>query len=271
MKPARYRKQHLSPAKKLAVLVLILSISSGIFFGFRGVTQMTERMDGMDFYHRLSGEKMFKADSPQLSAPAGMEGGFLLLPMTGPSSVMDFDSMQAEYADCVGWIEIGDLGIDYPIMRGEDNTYYLNHLADGTANVCGSVMMDTACTGYFSDHVTVLYGQQVQSGAMFGSLGKYKDEGFYLTHPTYRIYSPGGDYEVQVFAAGSVDLETLNLPINFSTEQELQQSIAALKNSSDHITDLDIRFGDRLVLLSTCAAPFQNSRFVVAGRLQYAS
>lgn len=41
----------------------------------------------------------------------------------------DFTGLLSINEDTVGWIQIEDCGIDYPIVQGEDNAFYLKHLS----------------------------------------------------------------------------------------------------------------------------------------------
>ena len=45
---------------------------------------------------------------------------------------VDFDKLQAQNPDCIGWIRFENLDISYPIMKGTDNEYYLHHTINGS-------------------------------------------------------------------------------------------------------------------------------------------
>ena len=42
-----------------------------------------------------------------------------------------------ENPDTIGWIRVPDTNIDYPIVQGEDNDFYLNHDFYGKGEYCG--------------------------------------------------------------------------------------------------------------------------------------
>lgn len=40
---------------------------------------------------------------------------------------VDFDPLKEMNGDIVAWIQCEALGVDYPVVQGKDNVYYLNH------------------------------------------------------------------------------------------------------------------------------------------------
>ena len=46
------------------------------------------------------------------------------------------------YPDAIGWIYIPNTNINYPIMQGEDNDFYLTHGTDGRSLKCGCIELD---------------------------------------------------------------------------------------------------------------------------------
>ena len=52
---------------------------------------------------------------------------------------VDFEALRAVNPRTVAWLQSQDGEIDYPVVQGDDNSYYLSHLIDGTENRNGSI------------------------------------------------------------------------------------------------------------------------------------
>ena len=70
----------------------------------------------------------------------------------------------------MGWIFMENTRIDYPVVRGADNTMYMDHTFRGLRNRAGAIFMDFRCYEGFETPLTVLYGHNSRNGSMFASL-----------------------------------------------------------------------------------------------------
>ena len=76
----------------------------------------------------------------------------------------------------MAWIKIDDTSINYPIVQGKDNEYYLNHNIDGKVATAGSIFLDYR--NKWSDDFLIIYGHRMSGEQMFGEIVRYRDEGF---------------------------------------------------------------------------------------------
>ena len=53
-----------------------------------------------------------------------------------PELEVDFAALQQENPDICGWIFLEGSEINYPVVQGKDNSYYLNYTASGEKNSC---------------------------------------------------------------------------------------------------------------------------------------
>ena len=82
--------------------------------------------------------------------------------------VIDWDELTKSGRDIVAWLDIPALGIAYPVVRGDDNEFYLHHLPNGEYKNAGSLFMETANSPDLTDINTVIYGHNMDNGSMFG-------------------------------------------------------------------------------------------------------
>lgn len=103
---------------------------------------------------------------------------------------VQFDELLKTNGDVIAWIYGANTHINYPVVQGSDNDYYLRHLLDGTWNDNGSIFMDCANSADFSDQNSLIYGHNMTSGAMFSNLVKYKQQAYYDQHPYLYMLTP---------------------------------------------------------------------------------
>ncbi len=182
-----------------------------------------------------------------------------------PLIQLNFAPLLEQNADTVGWIVCDDSQIDYPVVKGTDNDYYLYHLFSGSGGIVGTIFMDMDNAGDFSDQNTVIYGHHMNDGSMFAGLSKYARQEYYEEHKTMWLYTPTGDYLVELFAGYNQDDSAI--PHNFSDAESWLAYIAQCKARSDFASDVEVGADDAIVTLCTCSYVFHNARYVVLGKL----
>ena len=183
------------------------------------------------------------------------------------TSVMDFESRRNEAPGIEGWIKIDGTQINYPIMRASDNDYYLTRLPNGTRSSSGSIFMDYRNSPDFSNRNTLIYGHRMRSGAMFGTLRYYGNQSFYDKHPTVSIFTPRGDFEVELIAGYAFDQTKETVPLRFDNEEDFDKYIADARRRSTFKSDVEVKAVDRLVTLATCEYSYNDGRLVIVGKL----
>lgn len=105
--------------------------------------------------------------------------------------VVDFEELWKENGDVVGWLYCPDTVINYPVVQGDDNDYYLRRLLDGSNNIAGTLFIDARNKGDFSDWNTVVYGHNMRNDTMFGTLTEYASQEYYCSHVEYESFRTG--------------------------------------------------------------------------------
>lgn len=183
------------------------------------------------------------------------------------ASQKNFSSLQAGSPDTVAWITGEDTPIDYPVMHTDNNEYYLSHLYNGEENRYGALFVDCRNTGLFTDPNTVIYGHNMKNDAMFGSLMGYKEQAYYEEHPTMTLYTPDGDYTIELLSGTLESGDRESVRFRFESEEDFTGYIQSLQSRSTFSSHGTAVPGDRLVSLCTCTYEQNNARYLVVGRL----
>lgn len=177
---------------------------------------------------------------------------------------VDFSVLKSECPDIAAWLYCEDTPINLPVVQGEDNEYYLHRLTDGTLNSNGTLFIDCRGAADFSDFNTVIYGHNMKSGRMFGSLQNYKDPAYYKAHPVLWLLTPGGVYKAEAAAGAVVPADS---GVYSSRKEEMSGDAAQVFASSAFKSGLTFEPDARWLTLSTCSYEYENARYVLLCRL----
>ncbi len=160
---------------------------------------------------------------------------------------LDFDKLKRINGDTVGWIRIDYTNIDYPIVKGSDNVYYLNHSFYRESNVNGWIFENSSNSSNFDDENTVIFGHNTNGHTMFSEL---KDiyNGDLGNDITIYVYLENKTLSYKVF---SIYLEDPNNTINISRYTnkdivEYMESKSKIRMAANAFED------DKILTLSTC-------------------
>lgn len=257
----------------LRAVLLILCICGVCFSGWKLWEIYHTNQEGRSFYQELAGRAVLQREPEPTPIPEGQkleQPGQLEQseqPQIDIGISVDFDALREINPDLVGWIYCPDTAINYPVVQGEDNDYYLTHLLDGTTNRNGTIFADAKNSSGFVDQNTILYGHHMKSGAMFAALEGYREQTYYDQHPVLYLLTPEEDYQLQVFSAYVTSATDEVYTIQFDDEENFQRWLGRQETRSDMNSDVSVTGADRVITLSTCAYDFYDARYVVLAKL----
>ncbi len=185
-------------------------------------------------------------------------------------------AMEEYNADSVGWISIAGTKVNNPLVQCADNDYYLSMGFNHQPYRAGTVFMDYRNVFGFdqnqwSDNL-IFYGHNMANNEMFGSLRRYRqDENYHKQYPFIELYS-NYEHATYVICAlpityGGADADWRYWDMEeFETEEDFNTYMKYAKEQSVYPVDVDVKYGDKLVTLSTCYSDEDNSRFLVIAR-----
>lgn len=179
----------------------------------------------------------------------------------------DLEKLTQWNRDGIAWLSCPGTPIDYPVVQGKDNDYYLHHLSDGTPNDIGAIYLDYRNKGDFSGDISVIYGHHITQNRMFTPLSGYKEQRYYEQYPELMLYTPGHTYKVELFAGTILNGENASFPMEFKGKKEKKKWIEERMAESTFKSKVKPSKEDRIVVLCTCSYEFYNARYAVYGRL----
>ncbi len=183
-----------------------------------------------------------------------------------------YEKLYEQNKNLAGWIKIPGTDIDYPVMKSINGNgqYYLDHNFDGDEDRNGTLFLDDNCDIVKPTQNLIIYGHNMKSGQMFGDLDKYKSESFYKDHQIIQFDTIYETAKYQVMFAFQSHVYEENVIafkyyqfIDPASEKEFESGINDMKASALYETGVDAKYGDHLLILSTCDYDEQNGRFVV--------
>ena len=177
------------------------------------------------------------------------------------------ENLYDKYEDYRGWIKIDNTNINYPIVQGKDNSFYLDKDINKNYLSSGSIFMNYLNHG-FNDENTVLFGHHMRNKTMFAQLKKYKEKEFFYGNNDIVIEVENGKVlKYKVFSAYVTDAKDNYIKTNFDDKAQYKEFLEDIKNKSQYKSDIDVNENDKIITLSTCSYEFNDARMVVHGKL----
>ena len=172
--------------------------------------------------------------------------------------------------DVVGYLKVNNTKIDYVVVKGKDNDYYLNHNFNKKRNVSGWVFADYTVNFDGNDKNIVIYGHNMRNGTMFGTLKNILDKNWYLNEENRKILfvTKEDTFYYEVFSVYSIKSEDYYISTDFKNEESFGKFINTLKKRSKYDFKVDVSEKDEILTLSTCTKKRKNRVVLHARRMK---
>ena len=176
--------------------------------------------------------------------------------------------------DIIGWLEIPNTKINYPVLQGKDNEYYMTHNYKKEKSKNGSIFLSKDYNWDIPSSNLLIYGHNNKNGTMFQELLNYEDFNFYKEHPTIRFTTATEDMEFEIISVfksrvyykSEQNVFRYYFFINANTKAEYDDFINNAKAASLYDIKKAANYGEQLITLSTCSYHVKDGRFAVVGR-----
>lgn len=195
--------------------------------------------------------------------------------------------------DIAGWVSLDNTLMHCPIVLdpGEikanhpfygpkgysPDEYYLDHDLYRSEKFYGTIFADyrNVFGSDEEEHTEnlILYGHAMYDGTMMGDLRKYHlSPSFYAQNAFVKVSSNYRDYDYVIFSYlitpgcyDATDFHYWNME-QIDTEEDFNFYIDQCRKKQMLDTGVDVKFGDKLLTLSTCYNNDDNTRFIVVAR-----
>jgi len=166
---------------------------------------------------------------------------------------VNFDELKQKNIDTVAWIKVNGTNINYPVVQGPDNSWYLTHSYNGSYNEAGWVFMDYRNTSN-EDKNTIIYAHARLDKTMFGSLKKVIDNEWLSDTSNYVVMlsTPEENTLWQVFSVYRIPTTSDYLTTEFYSDEDFINFTNNLINRSSYNFNTIVNSTDRILTLSTC-------------------
>ena len=171
--------------------------------------------------------------------------------------------------DVVAWLTVSKTNIDYPVVQGETDMEYLNKNAFGEFSLAGSVFLSSGNSPDFTDSYNILYGHDVEGGAMFSDVLKFTDADYFNERKKGILRIPGRSWKLAIFAcieANGRDESIYGNP-QLVKESGLPLLIENVKKKAVHYRNIEIRPDDQILAMSTCKEASSDDRVLIYARM----
>lgn len=167
---------------------------------------------------------------------------------------VDFESLKEQNPDVVAYLKVNNTKIDYVVVKGEDNYYYLKHNFNRNWSILGWVFMDHRNNLDGNDKNIIIYGHDLTDGTMLGSLkdtltrewqeNKDNREIILITEKEAAIY--------EVFSTYEMLPESYYISTYFETDEDYSNFLNTLYYRSNYDFGVPVNKDDKILTLSTC-------------------
>lgn len=186
---------------------------------------------------------------------------------------LTFEDFKKINEDTIGWLDVYGTNVNYPIVQGDDNKFYIDHSAKGSYSGAGAIFLDYRNDPKFTDFNSIVYGHHMAEHAMFGDLDEFKDRNYFDTHEYGSLYIDQKEGQQQYglefvgfIEAGAYDGNMYDLDVKGRGEESAY--IQYLKDHSIYWRDsVSVGGDDHLVLLYTCTEDLTNGRHLLVGKI----
>jgi sortase B len=174
--------------------------------------------------------------------------------------------------DFHSWIKVSHTRIDYPVVKGANNDFYLTHTFERAPNSSGAIFVDFRNNWHVLDNYNfVVYGHNMLDGSMFQPIIAFGNRRDYFNEGIIEIITEEATYYYKIFSAREECAYANYIQKTFETDEDWVAFLNRQQSLSNFNNNLQFTANDRIITLSTCINEATSTRgdlrFTVQGVL----
>jgi len=185
----------------------------------------------------------------------------------------DLRSLSAINPDFVGWIEVSNTTINYPVVQTTNNDFYLVHNFDKKYTPSGAIFVDYRNNKNIRENRnTIIYGHNMLNGEIFQPLIDFSKREDYFKDGIIEIIVENAIYNYEIFSVheeNTVDIFGFDeMRIDFDSDEEFVEYLREMQELSIFQKDVNLDENSQIITLVTMVNDIRSKRcFVVQGVL----
>lgn len=179
----------------------------------------------------------------------------------------DLNALREVNPDVVGWIFLPNTQINYPLVQGQDNQFYLEHTWEGKKSVAGSIFLESTNSSDLKDRRSIIYGHNMMDLSMFGVLSYYRYPWHWDTNRYVYLVTDEGAFRYEIYSCYKAEVSGHTYALELDEPGEIAALIRLTLEQAEYDTGIIPASTDRILTLSTCVGS-ETHRQVVHARLE---
>lgn len=167
---------------------------------------------------------------------------------------IDFKSLKEQNSDTIAYLKVNGTNIDYVVVKGNDNSYYLKHNFNKEYNIAGWIFADYHNKFDETDRNIIIFGHNIKDGSMFGTLKNVLDKSWQENKDNLEItlITEKRQYKYQVFSTYSIKPEDYYINTIYNNDNEFNEFLNKVKSRSNYNYNIEVNSSDKVLTLSSC-------------------
>ncbi|MCR5213084.1 MAG: class B sortase [Eubacterium sp.] len=257
----------------LLVLFILIFVGSASYLGYYFYKINQAENDMNDVKSLILTDEDIVSEEEIAETAQETEEASPYIDIDGVSVLKKYSQIYKSNKDFIGWLNIHDTKIDYPVMyTPEDEQLYLRKNFSKEYSTAGTLFLAANSDPVEPSDNIIIYGHNMKAGTMFHTLLEYEDEEFYKAHKNIyfdTIYEKNTYEVIAAFRTVITDEDDSFKYYDFfeaANEEEFNAYVARAKELTPYNIDATASYGDKLLTLSTCAYHADSGRYVVVAR-----